>query len=58
MIRLMLSQLADVTRGELHGCDLAVDEVTEGLGDGFVVLHGLLGKCAVSACLASAGSYE
>lgn len=28
MIRLMLSQLADVTRGELHGCDLAVDEVT------------------------------
>ncbi|BDA56768.1 TPA: UDP-N-acetylmuramoyl-tripeptide--D-alanyl-D-alanine ligase [Raoultella ornithinolytica] len=28
MIRLMLSQLADVTRGELHGRDLAVDEVT------------------------------
>ena len=28
MIRLMLSQLADVTRGELHGRDLAIDEVT------------------------------
>ena len=38
--------------------DLAVNEVAEGLGDGFVVLHGLPGQCAVSACLASAGSYE
>ncbi len=28
MIRLMLSQLADVTRGELQGRDLAIDEVT------------------------------
>ncbi|WP_434636509.1 UDP-N-acetylmuramoyl-tripeptide--D-alanyl-D-alanine ligase [Klebsiella sp. I138] len=28
MIRLTLSQLADITRGELHGRDLAIDEVT------------------------------
>lgn len=28
MIRLTLSQLADITRGELHGRDVAIDDVT------------------------------
>ncbi|HHG8771152.1 TPA: UDP-N-acetylmuramoyl-tripeptide--D-alanyl-D-alanine ligase [Raoultella planticola] len=28
MIRFTLSQLAGITHGELHGCDLAIDEVT------------------------------
>ena len=28
MIRLTLSQLADITRGELHGSDVAIEDVT------------------------------